>query len=1513
MSLRSLSTSWSDDDSVGTEAAWSGSRVATTGPMSSWALDDLAAAPSIRGAVEQVTAGGVRGWCLWASDPRATVDLEIAFLGVPLYSGRTGVGRPDIGDILGRGAVPVGFEIAWASLWFRDVDTGALAAEVARAPHAPAAVSVRVAAEGRPFLPCLPNADLALSNAEMLAIVRERTAPTGGIDSADLLTVDAQICWPGKERPITLALMVDGRAVATEKTAPRASTDGIERVRIAIPADLVDGGTHRIGLLAVAEPPVPVGAPIELRLSVVSEAAWSVRGTLVEGWIVGACDRAVTLDLIADGSVVASVPVTLEAGRPATFAGMLPHQLTDGQTHRLQVAVAGERATPLKHVSGGLEVEFRRRIAARVETTANGAIQGWAFDRLAPDAAVEVELWEGPVLLGRTMSNLTRSDVNKAFGLQGPHGFAMSIPARHFDGMVHHLTLRIGGEEISIAPDKRLPKVLAPSLIADPALRYAGRVEILSAQQVSGWAVNRLAPYEPVSVSIFVDGVCEAVVSADQFQKRLQGIAGSGYHIFQYKFPLRLMNNSLRTVEVFISDGHVPLEVILHGKPPGERAHKGEVFFPLIDYFGATAGAPACNDPYPHRLTNIVEGRPNPSSLRPVGSGDPEVSFILLNWNGAPLLDQMLESVAAHMAGESIELLIVDHGSTDDSLAVIEKYRATLDIRVLARGANFSFSASNNYAAAQARGRYVFLVNNDLVFPSNCLPTLLSWLEQDASVGIVGAGLLEPLPKAGGGWRYASHHRGVQFAPFARAGDDPTFGPIETHDNYSAIGAALEVPAVTGAALLCRREDFLAVGGLDEMYFYGMEDIDLCMRMSRHFGTRIICDLTAIILHNRSFTRAGRLVTGKPNPVLTHSTSQNQNTRLFSRRFKRRFVHASLASAIESQTLWRNQPLRVTFVVSEVSLEAPAGDFSIALEMAEALRSGRGWEVVFALPETTDMIGTDVLVVMRPDFDLAAVRNGNPGMVSVAWIGDRVDRWQESAHLQGYNLLFCTSSSGVDAIAGTTGRTAHLLPLAANEERFHPGTSVPHDAADVVFVGSRHDGRSRAAVDLLGEINLTGEVAIYGFGWDRPPQPAGHWRGPRRYDELPEIYASAKIVVDDSRPDRQEWGALNAQVFDVLASGSLAVTNCRGGSQDLFGGRLPTFAGSAELANLLKRHLDHPAEREALAAALRAEVLEKHTYRHRAETFKSALAALVRDSLRFAIKVAAQGADDRDGAETWQMALGLQRALHRAGHFARVDLRPDWGYGQSAGDDVVIVLHGGGAFEPMPSKINILWLTDGPDDLPLAEFDRYDHVFVASAALADRLKYRLGDRVSTLLPCVDPEVFRPVEADPETAADVAFVGGGHGGRPAIVDAALQAGIAVRAFGPRWDGQVPAGSACGMSLAMEARRACYSGAGILLHQHSDSMRREGIVSTWLMEAGACGAAVISDDLAGLSEIFGDTVAICSGAEDLAATTRALLADGDRRRAMGADLRRIIVERHSPDRRVQDILKVVETFR
>jgi hypothetical protein len=101
----------------------------------------------------------------------------------------------------------------------------------------------------------------------------------------------------------------------------------------------------------------------------------------------------------------------------------------------------------------------------------------------------------------------------------------------------------------------------------------------------------------------------------------------------------------------------------------------------------------------------------------------------------------------------------------------------------------------------------------------------------------------------------------------------------------------------------------------------------------------------------------------------------------------------------------------------------------------------------------------------------------------------------------------------------------------------------------------------------------------------------------------------------------------------------------------------------------------------------------------------------------------------------------LQRALTRAGHFARIDILPDWATQQGAGDDVVIVLRGLSAWKPVASKINLLWLISHPDDVPLSELDAYDHVFVASESYAEVLRRRLGDRVSPLLQCTDPALF----------------------------------------------------------------------------------------------------------------------------------------------------------------------------
>ncbi|MBV5346337.1 MAG: hypothetical protein JZU63_12910, partial [Rhodoferax sp.] len=121
----------------------------------------------------------------------------------------------------------------------------------------------------------------------------------------------------------------------------------------------------------------------------------------------------------------------------------------------------------------------------------------------------------------------------------------------------------------------------------------------------------------------------------------------------------------------------------------------------------------------------------------------------------------------------------------------------------------------------KATGEYLFFVNNDLVFTGDCLTVLANWLESDDNVGIVGMQLVEPLPEGVGRWKFAAHHRGIHFVP-KQSSDGLNYFPEEIDDTYSGLGLSYHVPAVTGAALMCRKAEFLDVGGFDNAYFYGL-------------------------------------------------------------------------------------------------------------------------------------------------------------------------------------------------------------------------------------------------------------------------------------------------------------------------------------------------------------------------------------------------------------------------------------------------------------------------------------------------------------------------------------------------------------------------------------------------------------------------------------------------------------------------------------------------------------------
>ena len=133
-----------------------------------------------------------------------------------------------------------------------------------------------------------------------------------------------------------------------------------------------------------------------------------------------------------------------------------------------------------------------------------------------------------------------------------------------------------------------------------------------------------------------------------------------------------------------------------------------------------------------------------------------------------------------------------------------------------------SFSSNNNEAAEEGSGEYILFLNDDIE-PLNdtWLLNMKTILDTDPKVGVVGALLLYPDKKL-------VQHCGVMFdqrtngLPYHIFYQKPLSQFMTTNRYYQA---------VTGACMLVRRKDFEKLGGLDEGYRYGYEDIALCLRL----------------------------------------------------------------------------------------------------------------------------------------------------------------------------------------------------------------------------------------------------------------------------------------------------------------------------------------------------------------------------------------------------------------------------------------------------------------------------------------------------------------------------------------------------------------------------------------------------------------------------------------------------------------------------------------------------------
>lgn len=219
----------------------------------------------------------------------------------------------------------------------------------------------------------------------------------------------------------------------------------------------------------------------------------------------------------------------------------------------------------------------------------------------------------------------------------------------------------------------------------------------------------------------------------------------------------------------------------------------------------------------------------------------PHVSVVVLNWNGQKYLSDCFDSLMAlAYPHEQLELIMVDNGSTDQSVSFMREHYP--HVKLVETGRNLGFAAGNNAGARQATGKYVAFLNNDAHVMPDWLVELVRALRLDPEVICAGSRLMNSA-----GDRVEFGGSSINFYGY---------GYQEGYDRSNIAAYAGTHPAIfaCGGALLIQRSVFLDVGGFDEDYFANYEDVDLGWRLWV-MGYKVLYVGTAVAQHKHHGTQ----------------------------------------------------------------------------------------------------------------------------------------------------------------------------------------------------------------------------------------------------------------------------------------------------------------------------------------------------------------------------------------------------------------------------------------------------------------------------------------------------------------------------------------------------------------------------------------------------------------------------------------------------------------------------------
>lgn len=268
------------------------------------------------------------------------------------------------------------------------------------------------------------------------------------------------------------------------------------------------------------------------------------------------------------------------------------------------------------------------------------------------------------------------------------------------------------------------------------------------------------------------------------------------------------------------------------------------------------------------------------------------VSVIMVSYNTGPVLFRTIEAV---LLQENLqELIVVDNGNSREVRARLKEWtEKETRISLITGQGNVGFAMGCNLGAARAVGDYLLLLNPDCVVPTGAFSKVTAAMEARPEAWLAGCRILNPDGTEQAGSRrnlltpsvaFVENFRLYRLLPHSE-GKPSYFKRMNFHDEEKTEEPAF-VPAISGAFMMMERERYYTLGGLDEEYFFHVEDLDFCYQVHDKGGKILFVPEVAPV-HYRS--------TSQVSDIFVEYYKARGFTRYFYKRFKDKYFKGFLA------------------------------------------------------------------------------------------------------------------------------------------------------------------------------------------------------------------------------------------------------------------------------------------------------------------------------------------------------------------------------------------------------------------------------------------------------------------------------------------------------------------------------------------------------------------------------------------------------------------------------------------